>query len=78
LPQRPSAPMPHSPLTTHYSLQSKGVKDLRARVLATALLLKQQLNRIRRPDLTFLSADERLCQIATLEGLTVENPNLHL
>jgi predicted nucleic acid-binding protein len=45
--------------------------------LASALLLKRRLHQMGQPDLIFISADANLCQIAALEGLHVENPNLH-
>ncbi|MBM3242647.1 type II toxin-antitoxin system VapC family toxin [Candidatus Poribacteria bacterium] len=45
--------------------------------LASTLLLKRRLHQMGQPDFTFISADENLCQIAVLEGLHIENPNLH-
>jgi len=46
--------------------------------LATALTVQQSLQRRGLPALTFLSADNRLNDAASAEGLTVDNPNEHL
>lgn len=43
--------------------------------LAAALELKNRLQPISSSNLTFLSADDVLCQIASTESLFVENPN---
>jgi hypothetical protein len=43
--------------------------------LATALTAQQFLVAQDYPDLTFLPADNHLNDIATAEGLTVDNPN---
>lgn len=45
--------------------------------LATALSAQQFLADQNYPALTFLSADDRLNQAATAEGLAVDNPNAH-
>jgi len=45
--------------------------------LASALLLNEELRANRLPELTFVSADDRLCRVAAAEGLAVENPNAH-
>lgn len=45
--------------------------------LATALGAQQFLADQNYPALTFLSADDRLNQAATAEGLAVDNPNAH-
>ena len=45
--------------------------------LAGALELRARLQSISSTNLTFLSADNALCQIAAAEGLFVENPNHH-
>jgi len=56
----------HHPLRGYDSVQ-----------LASAILLKRRLHQMEQPDLTFISADGNLCQIAAFERLHVENPNLH-
>jgi predicted nucleic acid-binding protein len=43
--------------------------------LATALILRDFFQKHRVTDLTFVSADNKLCQAATAEGLLIENPN---
>lgn len=43
--------------------------------LATALSLNQVLRENRLPLLTFVSADEVLCDVAKAEGISAENPN---
>ena len=43
--------------------------------LATALTLRDSLRKRGITDLTFVSADEDLCQAAAAEGLLTENPN---
>jgi predicted nucleic acid-binding protein len=45
--------------------------------LATALRLNQVLQDNRLPPLTFVSADEVLCDAARAEGASAENPNDH-
>jgi len=45
--------------------------------LATALVLSTALREARLPPLTFVAADETLCQVARGEGLAAENPNEH-
>jgi hypothetical protein len=45
--------------------------------LATALSAQEFLAKKDHPDLTFLSADERLNDAAKAEDLTVDNPNHH-
>jgi predicted nucleic acid-binding protein len=45
--------------------------------LAAALELKDRLQSISSANLTFLSADDALCQIAAREGLLTDNPNHH-
>ncbi|MBU0702365.1 MAG: hypothetical protein KKC18_00665 [Chloroflexi bacterium] len=45
--------------------------------LATALSINQRLVEAGEPALTFLSADVRLNDAATAEGLAVDNPNEH-
>jgi len=45
--------------------------------LATALTVRQSLHRQGLPTLTFLSADDRLNEAASAEGLAVDNPNHH-
>jgi hypothetical protein len=54
----------HHPLRTYDALH-----------LASALLVNDQLVAVGLPPLTFLAADNRLLTAATLEGLTVDNPN---
>ena len=46
--------------------------------LATAINVNQQLLRQNLVPLTFLSADNRLNDAASVEGLAVDNPNHHL
>jgi len=46
--------------------------------LATAQLANQQLIHTDKPSLTFISADDRLVNIARATGLTVDNPNDHI
>jgi predicted nucleic acid-binding protein len=43
--------------------------------LAAALVLNQQLNAARLPELIFISADHLQCQVAIAEGLSTENPS---
>ncbi|NCO92874.1 MAG: VapC toxin family PIN domain ribonuclease [Armatimonadetes bacterium CG_4_10_14_3_um_filter_66_18] len=43
--------------------------------LATALRVSEGFVRAGLPPLTFVSADERLCECARAEGLSTENPN---
>ena len=43
--------------------------------LASALIMDMDLRRVSRPGLTFVSADNVLCEAAELEGLFTENPN---
>lgn len=45
--------------------------------LATALLLNRSLIADELPSLTFVSADDALCEVARMEGLPAENPNEH-
>lgn len=45
--------------------------------LASALLVNQALQAARLPPLVFLSADDRLNEVASAEGLAVDNPNDH-
>lgn len=45
--------------------------------LATAQLANQELTRVGKPPLTFLSADDRLVDIAQATGLVTDNPNNH-
>lgn len=45
--------------------------------LASALIANQILVERELPPLIFISADARLLQVATAEGLAVDNPNLH-
>ncbi len=46
--------------------------------LACALTLNASLTTLNPPSLTFLSADARLLQAASREGLATDNPNQHL
>jgi hypothetical protein len=45
--------------------------------LSTAVLLSQTLRNAQFRPLTVVSADDRLLQAVSDQGLTVENPNLH-
>lgn len=45
--------------------------------LATAWLTNQTLVRVDRSPLTFISADDRLINVAVAEGLLTDNPNRH-
>lgn len=45
--------------------------------LATALILNSALIADKLPSLTFVSADDALCEVARMEGLPAENPNEH-
>lgn len=45
--------------------------------LSSALIAHQTLQAASLPSLRFLSADDSLNAIATAEGLTIDNPNLH-
>lgn len=45
--------------------------------LATSQLANQELTRAGKPPLTFLSADDRLVDIAQATGLVTDNPNDH-
>jgi len=45
--------------------------------LATGWLLDQELRRTDKPSLVFLSADDRLLEVAQAEGLLTDNPNRH-
>jgi predicted nucleic acid-binding protein len=45
--------------------------------LATGLITSETLAAAGITDFIFVSADNNLLQVAQLEGLTVENPNLH-
>jgi len=45
--------------------------------LASALVANHALQAAHLPSLVFLSADDRLNAAATVEGLTVDNPNAH-
>ena len=45
--------------------------------LAAVLLVQANLARTGSADLTFVSADDRLLGIASVEGLAVDNPNRH-
>ena len=45
--------------------------------LATALILNSTLIADKLPPLTFVSADDTLCEAARAEGLPAENPNEH-
>jgi predicted nucleic acid-binding protein len=46
--------------------------------LATALAAQQSFQQRGLTPLTFLSADDRLNEAASAEGLAVDNPNRHL
>lgn len=43
--------------------------------LASAMIMDADLKRIGKPGLTFVSADNILCEAAQAEGLLIENPN---
>ena len=45
--------------------------------LATALVLEDDLKRSGLPGITFVCADNNLCNAAKAEGLTTDNPNDH-
>ena len=45
--------------------------------LATVLELRDNLQPISSSNLVFLSADDALCQVASMESLFTENPNQH-
>jgi hypothetical protein len=45
--------------------------------LATALVLEDDLKRSGLPGITFVCADNNLCNAAKTEGLTTDNPNDH-
>lgn len=45
--------------------------------LASAMIMDADLKRTRKPGLTFVSADNILCEAAQAEGLLMENPNNH-
>lgn len=57
----------HHPLRSYDAVQ-----------LACALTANQKLIVLGQPPLVFLSADNKLLDIAHLEGLSIENPNNHL
>ena len=59
-------------LTQHHPLRAYDAVQL-----ATALLLNRSLLIDKLPPLTFVAADDALCQAARLEGLPTENPNEH-
>jgi len=46
--------------------------------LASAMIIDADLRRIGKPGLTFVSADNILCEAAQAEGLLTKNPNNHL
>jgi hypothetical protein len=46
--------------------------------LASALIVNQTLQTAQLSPLVFLAADDRLNTAATVEGLSIDNPNLHL
>ena len=46
--------------------------------LASAMIMDADLKRVRKSGLTFVSADNILCEAAQAEGLLMENPNNHL
>jgi predicted nucleic acid-binding protein len=57
-------------LTQHHPLRAYDAVQL-----ATALLLNRRLLADKLSPLTFVSADDVLCQAALAEGLPAENPN---
>jgi predicted nucleic acid-binding protein len=59
-------------LTSRHSLRAYDAVQL-----ATALRLDQMLQDNRLSPLTFVSADEMLCDAARAEGVSAENPNDH-
>lgn len=58
-------------------LERHPLRSYDAMHLATALIVEQSLQRQGLSTLTFLSADDRLNDAATAEGLAVDNPNHH-
>lgn len=46
--------------------------------LASAIIANREFTAAGLPPILFLSADDRLLSAATAEGLTVDNPNLHV
>jgi hypothetical protein len=59
-------------LTTRHPLRAYDAVQL-----ATALIVNAEHITNNLPPIVFVSADNQLCQAAQLEGLKVENPNLH-
>ncbi len=57
-------------LTKHHPLRAYDAVQL-----AVALIINQALLTRELPALKFVSADDRLCSAALVEGLSVENPN---
>lgn len=57
-------------LVQHYALRGYDAIHL-----ATALTLSREFISIQLPTITFVSADQQLCQSAAEAGLNVENPN---
>lgn len=58
-------------------LERHPLRALDAAHLATALFVNQQLTQAGAAPLVFLSADNRLNDAASAEGLSVDNPNHH-
>ncbi len=58
-------------------LERHPLRALDAAHLATALFVNQQLTQAGNAPLIFLSADNRLNEAASVEGLSVDNPNHH-
>jgi len=58
-------------------IQRQPLRAYDAVQLATALILNGALIADKLPPLTFVSADDVLCQAARAEGLPAENPNEH-
>lgn len=59
-------------LLEHYPLRAYDAMQL-----ASALTANDILQHLDLPALTFLSADNRLLNVAEIEGLAVENPNIY-
>jgi hypothetical protein len=53
------------------------VRTLDALQLATGLTVERFIQAGNLPEMVFISADERLLEIAAVEGLQVDNPNHH-
>ena len=57
--------------------QSHRLRGYDAVHLATALIVNEQYLAASLPDLTFIAADNDLIAAAQLEGLSIDNPDLH-